>query len=188
MRTSTNRRAILTAPNAVSVFGFVLVLIGCSRLNTWDGFGFVIIGRLLDVLDGWIARKYHQTSQLGAILDATLDKLALLVITSAAWYFEMAPVAALAAIIGINIVVTAVTYVAARRHPQATLSVSRSGKYAMALQNASLAMYIASQLMTSNSTLASYLWNAGHVAIFLGTAVFGLWAVYGYVRRAIQPA
>lgn len=181
----------MTPPNAVSLLGFALTLIGCSRLDSWQGLGFVIIGRAFDVLDGWLARKYHQTSRTGAILDASLDKLALLAIILAAWHYDLAPTAALVGIIAINVLIMAATYIAARRHPQQTFAVSWQGKYAMALQNLALGLYVAGTLTATDMTqrngaeAAVDLWltGCGHLTALAGVAVFGVWAAYGYIRR-----
>lgn len=200
MKALLSRQSILTPPNAISVLGFVLTLIGCTQLNSWQGLGFVVIGRLLDLADGWLARRYHQTSRFGALLDASLDKLSLLVIMIAMLYYGMVPLFIVIAIIIQNVTNAAATWLAARRHPGRTLAPSRAGKYAMAFQGLALAAFIVSYLIlpplepsglvppdatTYLLTWSSAAFAAGLLFTALGVFVLGLWATIGYIRRAV---
>ena len=45
-----------------------------ARLR-WAAVGLFIIAALSDALDGWVARRFDQRSQLGAFLDPLADKL-----------------------------------------------------------------------------------------------------------------
>jgi len=66
-------------PNAVSWFGF-LVTIGAAVLVTTGHLfaaGFVVlVAGFFDILDGALARSTNRTTQFGAVLDSTLDRLA----------------------------------------------------------------------------------------------------------------
>src|ERR1019366_8889008 len=75
------RRQILTVPNALSV-----LRLACAPLFVWLIFGgddrvaaFVLLAVLgsTDWVDGWIARYFHQGSELGKILDPTADRVLL---------------------------------------------------------------------------------------------------------------
>ena len=66
-------------PNALTWFGLLLfvgagVLISAGRL--FAAGLVVLIGGFFDMLDGALARSTNRTSQFGAILDSTLDRLA----------------------------------------------------------------------------------------------------------------
>jgi len=67
------------APNAVTWFGF-LVTIGAAALIITEHLfaaGFVVlIAGFFDILDGALARSTNRTTQFGAVLDSTLDRLA----------------------------------------------------------------------------------------------------------------
>jgi cardiolipin synthase (CMP-forming) len=76
------RRQILTVPNALSA-----LRLACAPLFVWLIFGaddrlvaFVLLGVLgsTDWVDGWIARRFNQGSELGKILDPTADRVLLL--------------------------------------------------------------------------------------------------------------
>jgi cardiolipin synthase len=66
-----------TIPNLISIFRLVLVpivvwLVIQGRFD-WAFWGFVIAG-VSDGIDGWIARRFDQRSDLGAYLDPLADK------------------------------------------------------------------------------------------------------------------
>ena len=73
----------LTVPNLLSILRMVLVipflLVMLSSIPSATVWGAVLIAiaALTDKLDGVLARKYHQTSEWGRILDPLADKLAL---------------------------------------------------------------------------------------------------------------
>ena len=65
-------------PNAITWFGFILVLGAAALVITGHLFaaGFVvIIAGFFDVLDGALARHIKQATPFGAVLDSTLDRL-----------------------------------------------------------------------------------------------------------------
>ena len=66
-------------PNAITCFGFLVTLGAAVLIITGHLFaaGFVVlIAGFFDILDGALARGTNQTSQFGAVLDSTLDRLA----------------------------------------------------------------------------------------------------------------
>jgi len=74
-------RRVLTVPNVISVLRLL-----CIPLFLWLLFGvdertaaFLLLGFLgaTDWIDGWIARRYHQESELGKILDPVADRAVL---------------------------------------------------------------------------------------------------------------
>ena len=75
-------RRVLTVPNVLSLLRLL-----CIPLFLWLLFGaeeltaaFLLLGLLgaTDWVDGWIARRYHQESELGKILDPVADRAVLL--------------------------------------------------------------------------------------------------------------
>ncbi|MFM8387911.1 MAG: CDP-alcohol phosphatidyltransferase family protein, partial [Actinomycetota bacterium] len=78
-----SRRSLLTVPNAIT-----LVRLLCLPIFLWALFGRdsrlaagIIIGCLgaTDWVDGWVARRFNQTSPFGAIFDPTVDRLLFIV-------------------------------------------------------------------------------------------------------------
>ena len=88
------RSSVLTWPNLVTVIRlaclpwFVLLM----RDDRPVAAAFVL-GSLgaTDWVDGWIARRFHQTSELGAILDPVADRLVFFVGVTTAIYYEGIP-------------------------------------------------------------------------------------------------
>ena len=66
---------IFTIPNLISVTGAALAIHGSEKIDTAEGLTECAVGRLADVLDGKVARMTGQTSNTGAALDATTDKI-----------------------------------------------------------------------------------------------------------------
>lgn len=72
-----------TISNLITIFRFVLLpfiiffLIKKERLTA---FIIMLIALFSDVVDGYIARRFHQESELGKLLDPLCDKISLVVI------------------------------------------------------------------------------------------------------------
>ncbi len=70
----------MTIPNCLTIFRILLVPAFLAAFfcfpeqGLWAA-GILLLSGVTDVCDGWIARKFHQTSQLGKILDPFADKL-----------------------------------------------------------------------------------------------------------------
>lgn len=184
MRITYNRKTLLTAPNAISLLGFLLVVAGSLRLQTYPGLALVAAGRLADVADGLVARRLHQTTAFGATLDLTLDKLAGLAIFIALWSGNMAPKWALCAIFiqnALNIVATAL---AQRAHPDRKMLPSIAGKFAMGLQSGAMVLYAAAFVFGQAYPDAGQgLYYLAHACVISGVGYFGVKATYGYFKR-----
>ncbi len=66
-------------PNAITWLGFLLAVGAAALITTEHLFaaGFVVlIAGFFDILDGALARRTNQPTHFGAVLDATLDRLA----------------------------------------------------------------------------------------------------------------
>ena len=72
---------ILTVPNLISLLRLlmipVIVWLYVARRESRAAFILLLISWLSDVLDGWIARRFHMGSRLGVVLDPAADKLTL---------------------------------------------------------------------------------------------------------------
>ena len=77
------RDQVLTVPNLMSLFRLLLVPLlfiftfggEWERWRMFAVFAVVVVSALTDVVDGFIARKYHCVSDLGKLLDPVEDKL-----------------------------------------------------------------------------------------------------------------
>ncbi len=57
----------------------VLLSIDPSPTSRWWAVGLFLLAALTDWLDGYVARRFHQVSDLGKVLDPLVDKLLILV-------------------------------------------------------------------------------------------------------------
>jgi phosphatidylglycerophosphate synthase len=78
-RLAARTYGFVTPANAATVLGIVLVILGLAWVlqgRLVSGLIAVAVGRLCDVLDGFLARLTHTKSSLGESLDAGFDKVA----------------------------------------------------------------------------------------------------------------
>ena len=72
---------IWTIPNLLSVLRFFLILpilIALQNEQRWLALLLMTVGLATDSIDGYIARRFDQCSDLGRLLDPVIDKVALL--------------------------------------------------------------------------------------------------------------
>ena len=73
------REEIFTIPNVISLFRLVLIPVIIYQYTVRASLTGTLIALALsglsDILDGWIARRFHMVSDLGKILDPIADKL-----------------------------------------------------------------------------------------------------------------
>lgn len=91
MKISTNwRKEIQTIPNLLLIFRILLLpiyLYFVLRQSFYVAGTIIVVSGLSDYLDGVIARRYNQVTDLGKVLDPFADKLTqLFLILSMAWY------------------------------------------------------------------------------------------------------
>ncbi len=74
-----SRKSVLTIPNLLSLVRLclipVMVWLYCGRQHYIAATAVVVLSGLTDIADGYIARTFHQISDLGKLLDPVADKL-----------------------------------------------------------------------------------------------------------------
>ena len=80
MTRNLRAKDLLKPPTAITAASFAMVLHGSQHLDTKTGKAEVIIGRIGDVVDGMVARKFEMSTDAGALADVTADKLGMLAI------------------------------------------------------------------------------------------------------------
>ncbi len=84
----------MTIPNFITIFRFVLVpfvIYALFKGHTALALAGFLIAGISDGVDGFIARRYNQRSELGAYLDPIADKLLLVTIFIACGYLAVLP-------------------------------------------------------------------------------------------------
>ena len=79
MRQTDSSKRILTIPNLLSLFRLclipVFVVLYCREGNYPATAGILVLSGCTDIVDGFIARRFHMISDLGKVLDPVADKL-----------------------------------------------------------------------------------------------------------------
>jgi phosphatidylglycerophosphate synthase len=168
---------VFSPANAVSLIGLSLTIFGSLHIKTLSGVLILGLGRFIDIFDGKIARATH-ASRLGAIVDATCDKIGIAFLVPAIWIAHIAPIWLLVYILFqnfLNVVVSALAF--ARK---AKLTSSHYGKYAMFMQNISLGFY------ALGNTIDSKAFTVIGLIIGLASIYWAVHATYGYFKLVPQ--
>lgn len=124
----------VTPGNITTICGLALVAIGLLQLVAGEyvaGGVFVVIGRLLDLVDGWLAELTQTKSPLGEVMDAAADKVETLGAVAVLLVAEIAPLWVLLALVVPHVIIAGIAFVGRLRGAQ--LHPSRIGKMSMAL-------------------------------------------------------
>lgn len=172
-------RAQVNVPNVITVvrlglivaFGVLLV----NRQDAWAITALAVAG-VSDFFDGYLARKLHQTSALGAILDPAADRLLTIVVVLGLAWRDIIPWWLVAVLLARDVLM-GVTLLWLRRRTARTPKVTRLGKWA------TFGLYVFLPL----SYLAFDRWDPVHTIALVGACVAAV-AYWGsaaqYVRQA----
>ena len=180
---------VFTIPNSISMIGAALVMHGSKEINTAKGLAECAVGRIADVLDGKVARMTGQTSNFGAALDATTDKIVMAKILYEMNKKELAPKHILGTVAVLNSTNAVATgFANLRSDEKAETRPTKSGKVGLAMETAALVAYAAAELAdkrTDNPKPAKLLRKLGAGA-FAASLPFAAHATCTYIKRAIN--
>ena len=180
---------VFTIPNLISVTGAALAMHGSKEINTAKGLAECAVGRSADVLDGIVARMTGQTSNTGAALDATTDKIVMAKILYEMNKKGLAPKHVLGTVAVLNSINAAATGIAnLRSDEKAETRPTKSGKVGLAMETAALVAYAAAELVdkrTDSPKPAKLLRKLGAGA-FAASLPFAVHATHTYIKRAIN--
>ena len=179
---------VFTIPNFISMTGAALAIHGSEKIDTAEGLVECAVGRLADVLDGKVARMTGQTSNFGAALDATTDKIVMAKILYEMNKKGLAPKHVLGIVATLNLINAGATGIAnLRSDKKGETRPTKSGKLAMAGETITLISYIAAHIaeQDKNPKLAEILRKLGAGA-FAASLPFAAHATCTYIKRAIN--
>ena len=179
---------VFTIPNFISMTGAALAIHGSKKIDTAEGLAECAVGRLADVLDGKVARMTGQTSNFGAALDATTDKIVMAKILYEMNKKRLAPKHVLGIVATLNLINAGATGIAnLRSDKKGETRPTKSGKLAMAGETVTLISYIAAHIaeQDKNPKLAKLLRKLGAGA-FAASLPFAVHATHTYIKRAIN--
>ncbi|GAA1813902.1 CDP-alcohol phosphatidyltransferase family protein [Nesterenkonia flava] len=90
----TVKTTFWTVPNVITILRFLLVPVFVwfvSEGSYWEAFWVLVVLGATDWIDGFVARFFNQLSTVGRWLDPLADRLAMVIVTAALVYFEVAP-------------------------------------------------------------------------------------------------
>ncbi|MDQ5885775.1 MAG: archaetidylinositol phosphate synthase [Patescibacteria group bacterium] len=181
-------RGIVTPGNAVSVAGLVLThngLVDIKRGRTILGTSKVVVGRAMDIADGYVADKTGTKSSIGEKFDATIDKLLMADALLALHQKEIVPTMPALLIGAQNIVNTVATGIATVRNNE--IHSSREGKITTVMQWAAIGGYCLDAINNHDQSLeqASVLRHATDAVTIASTAL-GVFVNVDYSQTALQ--
>ena len=179
---------VFTIPNFISMTGAALAIRGSEKIDKAEGLVECAVGRLADVLGGKVARMTGQTSNFGAALDATTDKIVMAKILYEMNKKGLAPKHVLGIVATLNLINAGATGIAnLRSDEKGETRPTKSGKLAMAGETVTLISYIAAHIaeQDKNPKLAEILRKLGAGA-FAASLPFAAHATCTYIKRAIN--
>lgn len=180
---------VFTIPNLISVTGAALAMHGSEKIDTVEGLTKCAVGRVADVLDGKVARMTGQTSNTGAALDATTDKIVMAKILYEMNKKGLAPKRVLGTVAVLNSINAVATGIAnLRSDEKAETRPTKSGKVGLAMETAALVAYAAAELVdkrTDNPKPAEILRKLGAGA-FAASLLPAAHATCTYIERAVN--
>ncbi len=168
---------------AIPVFVLVFYLDQIFPSVTWSHLASAVIfaiAGITDWLDGYLARRLHQTSAFGAFLDPVADKLMVAVALVLLVQADPDPWLAIAAviIIGREITISGLREWMAEIGRRSQVKVATLGKFKTVLQ-----MFAIFFLLLREPLFGLPIYALGYWLLF-GAAILTLWSMLGYLRLA----
>jgi phosphatidylglycerophosphate synthase len=177
-RLAASTNGIITVGNAITAVGFVLVcwgLIVLAEKHYSQGLLLIVIGRLGDVLDGYVADITKTKSRLGEILDASIDKvvtgltlITLVVAEIIPWWIALA-------LLLPHVIITCFGAYGLRRNIR--LHPSQAGKLSMAVGWLTYAAFLLVKIVPAHMQASVH--TLAYVLAGISAAA-GLYTAYGY--------
>lgn len=138
------------------------------------------LAAITDWLDGYLARRWHQTSAFGAFLDPVADKLIVVVVLVLLTQAHPTPWMAIpvAIIIGREITISALREWMAELGQRTQVSVSKIGKIKTTAQMTALLM-----LLYREPLLNLPIFQIGYFLLYVA-AILTLWSMFIYLKVA----
>lgn len=171
---------ILTLLRVLLIPLFVLLFYLPTQWNYLAASAVFSVASITDWLDGYLARRWQQTTAFGAFLDPVADKLivAVALVLLVAEHANLWLTLPAAIIIGREIVVSALREWMAELGARAQVAVSQLGKWKTAAQMAALIILLA------NPPVFSFWVGLGYALLIIAAALT-LWSMIRYLAAAM---
>ena len=174
---------VLTPGNLISIIGAALVIFGLYLLTQdylISGFATVIVGRLADILDGLLAELTKTKSPLGEGVDASIDKILIVVSLFVLLDRQLIPL-----LIGIVMAIHAIYMIvlsSISRRVKTFLHPSRSGKLCAVFEWLSVGLFLLYDIFKQQniSTTIVFMFALISFGLFVYSAI---WSTLNYTRK-----
>jgi CDP-diacylglycerol--glycerol-3-phosphate 3-phosphatidyltransferase/cardiolipin synthase len=169
---------IAMIPLVVGLFYLPESWISVPVRDAWAAWAFVIAA-LTDWFDGWLARRWNQTSSFGAFLDPVADKLMVTAALLMLLYLGRVDVMIAFVIIGREITISALREWMATLGASASVAVHWLGKFKTAAQ-----MVAITCLLYNSDFMGIPVALIGQILVLVA-AILTVWSMLYYLRRAM---
>lgn len=169
-------RGIVTPPNVITVIGLAIVVYGLIALLDGQfilGLVLLIVGRLLDIVDGMVAEATKTKSPVGELADAAADKIGTLLTIVVLFVAQVAPWWIIAVLLIPQIVIPLTIFY--KKQKGISVHPTRQGKLSMALAWVGIAGLVLIKSLNGFMALNAMVW----MIIGISTAL-GLYALWQY--------
>lgn len=173
-------KKIFTIPNILTLarlFFLIPIVHHVVHLNRWQALFWILISIATDNLDGFIARRFNQQSDLGRVLDPVVDKINILIVSAVLvfsskydfplWYFMLSISRELLVMLGGWMVI---------RTKHIVIEANRAGKWSAFTTGLMILFYV----MRWQPYACILLW----IALIL--TLFSTWTYARVYRKAVQ--
>ncbi len=159
---------IISIMRILAIVPLILFTMQADSIGMLYGLIIFIIAALSDALDGYLARKYKVTSNLGKLLDPLADKLLVLSIFIVFLTLGQLPIALVIIVLTRELTITGLRSIAAAEG--AVIQASVFGKLKTTIQMLLVIILYLSNLIDSdlNTIVNLFIWSAGIITLFSG--------------------
>ncbi|MDF7676616.1 CDP-diacylglycerol--glycerol-3-phosphate 3-phosphatidyltransferase [Neisseriaceae bacterium ESL0693] len=157
------------------------------NLINWLAAGFFALAAITDWFDGYLARRWQQTSDFGAFLDPVADKLmvavALILLVATNRTFALFAMI----IIGREITISALREWMAQMGKRNSVAVAKIGKFKTTAQMAAIFLLLLtpSPLIGNSPEHTAWIWIIGNTLMAIA-CVLTLWSMLYYLKMAAK--
>ena len=178
-RLAVSTHGIISPANVITLIGFLLLVYGLMMIvrdEYWPGLVMLVIGRLLDVVDGMVAEATSTKSPLGEMFDAGVDKIGTLLTILILIVCNVAPWGLMAALVIPQVAISLVALYKKRRGE--ALHPTRPGKLSMATVWAGIAGILVSAALHNPVALV-----VAVDIVILVSCVLACYALWQYITN-----
>jgi cardiolipin synthase len=179
-RLAAGTKGFVTLGNLISLIGIGLVFLGCVLIvaeQYWLGGTLIVIGRLLDLADGYVADKTKTKGPVGEVVDASFDKFGTIAALITLFVADIVAWPLLIALLVPQLIISLISFY--RKAHRQTIHPSLVGKLSMAAVWTAIAAFLLAK--------ASEIWVLSFAGVLIALLSFALGTI-ACVQYALQKA